>query len=361
VKSVVDDVAQMRAARWHAARDVRVDTVPVPTAGPGQALVRVERVGLCGTDVEEYLHGPLDVPVDAPHPRSGAQAPLSQGHEVVGVVADCPDRPDWVGRRVIPDVVEGCLQCWWCDHHEQGLCPELVVLGMHAPGGLAEFMLCRSATLVEVPVHVEPDIAAFAEPVAVAVRALAKAGDVRGATVVVVGAGVVGNLIAQVAGAAGAQVVVQDPAPQRRALALTSGAVVAAADASESAGVVLGATPGRLADVVFECAGRDESFADAIALTRSGGLVVLVGLSATTPTLPWRELVLGEKRLVGTAAHMWDTDVATAVDLLAGGIVDPRPLVSRTVTLDAVADVLEELAAPNDLAKVLVDPTGGAQ
>lgn len=352
----------MRALRWHAARDLRLDSVPLPSVMPGQALVRVERVGLCGTDLEEYLHGPLDVPVGAPHPRSGVQAPLAQGHEVVGVLVDCPDRPDWVGRRVIPDVVEGCGRCWWCVRHEEGLCPELVVLGMHAPGGLADFMLCRSATLVEVPVHVGPDVAVFAEPVAVAVRALAKAGDLRGATVVVVGAGVVGNLIVQAARAAGAVLVVQDPSQQRRALALDAGASAAASDARGAGAAVLDASHGRLADVVFECAGRSQSFADSVALTRSGGTVVLVGLSASEPPLPWRDVVLSEKRLVGTAAHLWDVDVATAVRLLADGTVDPRPLISEVVPLDEVADALERLARPNDLAKVLVDPArGGTQ
>lgn len=347
----------MRALRWYAAHDLRLDDVAVPVVGSGQALVRVERVGLCGTDLEEYLHGPLDIPVGSPHPRSGAQAPLTQGHEVVGVVVECPDRPEWLGRRVIPDVVEGCGRCWWCASHEEGLCPELVVLGMHAPGGLAEFVLCRSATLVEVPAHVEPDVAAFAEPVAVAVRAIAKAGDLRGTAVVVVGAGVVGNLIVQVARAAGALVVAQDPSSGRRALALDAGASVAAADREGTARAVLGMHHGRLADVVFECAGRDESFADSVALTRSGGTVVLVGLSASGPALPWRDVVLGEKRLIGTAAHLWDVDVATAVRLLADGTVDPRPMISDVVPLDGVVDALERLAVPNHLAKILVDPT----
>lgn len=349
----------MRALRWYAARDLRIDDVPVPVAGPGQALVRVERVGLCGTDLEEYLHGPLDIPVDGPHPRSGAQAPLTPGHEVVGVVVECPDRPEWVGRRVIPDVVEGCGRCWWCQRHEEGLCPELVVLGMHAAGGLAEFLLCRSATLVEVPAEVEVDVAAFAEPVSVAVRALAKVGDVRGSTIAVVGAGVVGNLIVQVARSAGAQVVVQDPSASRRGLALGAGADAAAASVEETGDAVREASGGRLADVVLECAGRTPAFRDSVALTRRGGSVVLVGLSDRDPGLPWRDVVLSEKRLIGTAAHLWDVDVAPAVRLLADGSVDPRPLISDVVSLGGVVPALERLAAPNDLAKILVDPARG--
>ena len=178
----------MKALRGHGARDLRLDDIEVPVAGPGRALIRVERVGLCGTDVEEYLHGPLDVPAGAPHPGSGFQTPLALGHEVVGTAVDCPDDPRWVGKRVIPDVVEGCGSCWWCLRHEEGLCRNLVVLAT-STGGLAHYMSCRSDTLVPVPGDLGVDIAAFAEPAAVAVRAVAKAGDLRGSTVAVVGVG----------------------------------------------------------------------------------------------------------------------------------------------------------------------------
>ncbi len=346
----------MRALRWHGRRDLRVDEIPRPTVGPGEALVRVERVGLCGTDLEEYLTGPHDMPMGAPHPGSGHQVPIAPGHEVVGTVVECPDRPEWVGRRVVPDVVEGCGTCWWCLRHEEGLCPELVVLGQHAPGGLAELLVCRSATLVEVPADVPVEVAAFAEPTAVAVRAVAKAGDLRGATIVVVGAGVVGNLVIQVARGHGARVIALDPTPRRRDLARAAGAEAVAAGGGEAREVTSSLTSGRLADVVIECAGREAALADAFALTRRGGLVVLVGIHDSTPPLPWRDVVLAEKRVVGSAAHLWDVDVAAAVRLLASGVVDPRLLLSETVGLDGVAAALERLALPNDLAKVLVDP-----
>jgi threonine dehydrogenase-like Zn-dependent dehydrogenase len=231
-----------------------------------------------------------------------------------------------------------------------------VVLGQHAPGGLAEYMLCRSATLVEVPPDVDVDVAALAEPTAVAVRAIAKAGDLRGSTVAVVGSGVVGNLVVQVARAAGAAVVVLDPSARRRALAIAAGAESAAASGDEARQVTLDLTQGRMADVVIECAGRPAAFDDALSLTRRGGMTVLVGIHDSGAALPWRDVVLGEKHLVGSAAHMWDVDVASAVGLLSRGIVDPRPLVSETVGLHGVADALERLAVPNDLAKVLVDP-----
>jgi 2-desacetyl-2-hydroxyethyl bacteriochlorophyllide A dehydrogenase len=349
--------ARMRALRWHGARDLRVDVVSIPEVGPNDALVRVTRVGLCGTDVEEYLTGPHDIPVDEPHHISGAIAPMIPGHELVGTVERCDSRPELVGMTVIPDVVQGCGRCWWCRRHEDGLCPDLVVLGQSADGGLAEFVRCRAATLVSVPSELSIDNAAFAEPVAVAVRAVAKAGDLRGCTVAVVGAGVVGNLIAQVARARGAQVVATDTAAWRLDVAAASG--IATVPVETSSAQIAELTGGRMADVVFECAGRDASFALSATLARRGGAIVLVGIGNTFPAFPWRDVVLREQRLIGTAAHVWDVDVTTAVELLASGHVNPAPLISRIVGLDDVAATLEELTTSAQLAKVLVDPHRG--
>jgi threonine dehydrogenase-like Zn-dependent dehydrogenase len=276
------------------------------------------------------------------------------GHELVGTVERCDSRPELVGTIVIPDVVQGCGVCWWCRRHEDGLCPDLVVLGQTADGGLAQFVRCSADTLVTVPPGLSIDVAAFAEPVAVAVRAIAKAGDIRGTTVAVVGAGVVGNLIAQVARAHGARVVATDTAQWRLELAAASGINSVPIENSDER--LRDITGGRMADVVFECAGRDASFALSVGLARRGGTIILVGIGNTLPPLPWRDVVLKEQRLIGTAAHVWDVDVTTAVELLAGGQVNPAPLISRIVGLDDVAATLEGMTTSAHLAKVLVDP-----
>ena len=348
----------MRALRWHGRKDLRVETVPVPVPGVGEALVRVDRVGLCGTDLEEYLTGPHDIPVGEPHPVSRATAPMIPGHELVGTVVVCDSRPELIGTTVIPDVVQGCGSCWWCSRHDEGLCPDLVVLGQTADGGLAEFIRCRVETLVIVPPGLSIDVAAFAEPTAVAVRAIAKAGDLRGSTVSIVGAGVVGNLIAQVARANGARVMATDTVEWRRELAGRSGILTMTVE--NSVENIAGLTGGRMADVVFECAGREPSFALATTHARRGGTIVLVGIGNTTPAFPWRQVVLQEQRVIGSAAHVWDVDVATAVELLAAGHVDPSPMISRVIGLDEVVATLDELATSAVLAKVLVDPQRGS-
>ncbi|MCO6004213.1 zinc-binding dehydrogenase [Actinoallomurus purpureus] len=323
----------MRAARWHARRDVRVEEVPDPSPGPGEVLVKVELCGICGTDVEEYRDGPVHIPVDAPNPLTGRTAPLALGHEIVGTVD---------GTRVIPDVVLGCGACWWCRRRQEGICPDGAVIGLHCDGGLAGYVVAAADTCV--PVNAPPEVAVFAEPTSVAVRACRKAGDLSGARVAILGGGTIGLLTAQVARAAGAgRITIVDPNPERRRLVASYG----------SAAVPGERVSGRGADVVVECSGAPGAVREAIRLVRRGGTVVLVGTRDDDEPLPLLEVVVAEKRLLGSAAHLWDEDVTAAVRLLESGVVDPRPLPSTRVPLDRVVpDGFE--AEPG--VKILVDP-----
>lgn len=339
--------ATMQALRWHGPRDLRLEEVPVPRPGPGEILIKVDRVGLCGSDLEEYREGPVAIPAGA--------APLTLGHEVIGTVVSSRNGLPAVDTRVVPDVVVGCGHCWWCRRHEEGLCPQLLVRGQQQDGGLAEFMIADAATCVTLPDGLDTDVAAFAEPTAVAVRAVRKAGDLAGATVVVIGGGTIGNLIAQAAlGTPASAVIVIDPIAQRRSLARQVGAM--AADPDDSAETVHHQSGGRGADVVLECSGALGAPEDAVTLSRRGGTVVLVGFRNQSLRLPWLDVVLGERRLLGSAAHLWDVDVAGAVALLAGGCVDPRPLHSDTIALDGAVQAFQRLDTDPSITKLLVAP-----
>lgn len=350
----------MLAARWHGRGDVRVDEVPTPRPGPGQVLLGVSLAGLCGTDLEEYREGPVDIPTDTDHPLSGRRAPITLGHEVTGIVVESPDNEVPVGTLVVPNVVSGCGRCWWCRRHAEGQCPHISVRGLQDDGGLAEFMVSDAATCVRVPDHVEPQVAVFAEPAAVALRALRKCGDLTGAVVCVQGGGTIGQLVAQAALAAPVSVVVVvDPGAARRELAERLGATVTDLDHADDC--ISSASQGRGADVVIECSGALDAPATAVRLCRRGGTVVLVGFRPGSLEVPWLDVVLGERRLVGSAAHLWDEDVTAAVSMLARGGLDPTALPQRVVPLrDVVKDGFEWLASESTGVKVLVDPNGGA-
>jgi (R,R)-butanediol dehydrogenase / meso-butanediol dehydrogenase / diacetyl reductase len=349
---------QMRAARWHGALDVRVEDVPKPEPGPGEVLIRVERAGICGTDLEEYLAGPVIIPVGWPHPTSGRQAPLILGHELVGTVVDVGiGVSDPVGRRVVPNIIVGCGRCWWCTRREEALCPKVGVRGFNDDGGLAEYLVSEARRCVPVPDEVGVDVAAFAEPVAIAVRALGKLSTLAGKTVAVVGAGVIGLIVTQLALSAGAVTVIAvDPVLSRRELAAGWGAL--ACDPEASIELVNARTGGRGADIVVECAGVPGTWASSIELSRPGGTVLLIGFHRGAEAVSLLSVVLDERQLIGSAGHMWDVDMASAVALLSRGVVDVLPLRSAVVPLTDVVDGgFERLRLDREVLKILVDPT----
>ncbi len=344
----------MSAARWYGAGDIRIDQVQQPVPDNGDALVEVEWVGLCGSDVEEYLHGPV-----VAHP------PLILGHEIVGIVrvSAADGTGPAAGTRVVVDVVTGCGNCYWCQRHDEGLCPDLVVTGQHANGGLARYVVGRAERLVVVPPHLDPRTAALAEPLAVAVRALRKAGNLTGRGVLIFGGGTIGMLCAQVArvGAA-ASIVVVEPGPRRReTIESWDVDTVWAKSKQERADDVAGHFPGRGVDVVVECAGRSGLAGEAASLARRGGLVVLTGVVPPPDPMDTLDIVLAEKTVVGSAAHMWDDDVVVAVGLLANGSVDVTSMITHEVPLAEIGRAFEILTDPKqDAIKLLVSVTGGA-
>jgi 2-desacetyl-2-hydroxyethyl bacteriochlorophyllide A dehydrogenase len=306
-------------------------------------VIAVEWVGLCGSDAEEYLHGPVVI-----------SPPVTLGHEIVGVVA----RPaadgsgPAVGTRVVVDVVTGCGICYWCQRHEEGLCPDLVVTGQHVDGGLAEYVAARAARLIPVPENLDARHAALAEPLSVAVRAARKAGSLIGKSVVVIGGGTVGMLTGQLARTAGAHpVVIVEPNQARRELIGRWDVATAwEVDRESRRRALLQQLPERGCDVVFECSGRPGMTAEALQLARRGGTVLLLGVLAEDEPIDTLDVVLGEKIVHGSSAHMWDDDVAVAVDLLASRKIDVAPMITHTISLEQTAEAFE----------ILTDPTQGA-
>ena len=346
------------AARWHARLDIRIDDVPMPSPAANQALLKVLWCGICGTDLEEFREGPLTVPVGTPHPTSGRLAPLTLGHEVVArieVAARDGSGPS-VGTVVLPDVVVGCGHCWWCRRHEDGLCPNLSVLGQTDDGGLAQYMVATAAHCLKVPSGMDPGEAALSEPAAVAIRALRKLPQLLGARIAVIGGGTIGQLVAQSARSSGAALVVMvDPLVDRRVLAhRLSGARVCTPTELPALAAGLG-EPGF--DAVIECTGRPGVLRQSVSLVRRGGVVVAVGLRPGDESLDLADLVLGEKTVIGSAAHLWDTDVADAVTMMSDGRLTVAPLISHRLPLpDLVSLGLAVLSDPTSGAlKVLID------
>lgn len=341
----------MQALRWHGRNDIRLDDISPP--GPpadGEVTIRVAWCGICGTDVEEWLHGPLFIAADAPNPLTGQQAPIVLGHEIGGEIVQVGAGVDAfeAGDRVGVDGIMSCGRCYWCLRHRITLCPQLAAVGIMSDGGLAEFVNVPASTCVRLPDELPTEAGALAEPLSVGVHGLRQGRLVPGERVAVIGAGTVGLLAAQAARAMGAsQVCVVERLPARRAVAEKLGLPTCSVDG------------GLDADVVLECSGSAAAVGPAIAGARRGGRIVLVGITESAPPLDLLELVRTEKEVIGSLSHVCDEDFAAAVSLLAGGGVQMLPLISDRITLDRVIpDGLQALVDhPADHLKILVSPT----
>ena len=320
----------MLAVRWHARGDVRVEEVPPPARPrPGELQLRVRWCGICGTDLEEWLSGPVFIPASVPHPLTGARAPLVLGHEFAGVVVAVGAGVTGLlpGQRVAVDTIVSCGGCHWCQRGEVTRCPALGALGLHGDGGLAELCNAPARMCLPVPDTVADDEAALAEPLAVAVRALRRGGLRPGERVAVVGAGTVGLMAVQAAAASGAgSVAVIEPLPERRALAIRLGADRA---------VPPGDAAALEADVAVECAGAPDAIQTALQALRSGGRAVLLGIVTEPAPIAPMDLVGGEKSLIGSLSHVWDEDFREALQLLGCGTVQAAPLITDRIPLGA--------------------------
>src|SRR6184192_1557602 len=210
----------MRALRFHAARDLRIEDVPAPAEpGGGEVVVRVASCGICGTDLHEYVAGPIVTPVE-PHPLTGAQNPQILGHELAGDVVAVGAGVTSVreGDRVAVMPLAYCGRCAYCSRGLQHLCATMGCVGLsHAWGGMAELATVAEYQVVRLPDGVTYQQGALIEPTAVAAYGVERGGVKPGDRVLVTGAGPIGALAALCAHAAGASTVyVSEPNAARR-------------------------------------------------------------------------------------------------------------------------------------------------
>ncbi len=347
----------MEAIVWHGRRDLRWQEVPeARVPGVGEVRVRVAFAGICGTDLEEYLDGPIYIPVDAPHSLTGRQAPLILGHEFSGVVDVVGEGVSTlaVGDHVAGDCLIYCQHCPECRSGRFNLCANLGALGQMADGGLAEFVTGPAYSFVKVPDPVPLDHAALAEPLAVAVRGVSRTNLEPGDGVLVTGAGTIGLFVLQVAQRRGAgSVTVVEPHRGRRELAERLGASVAVPSLKEL-------SASERFDCAVECTGRPDAQRGAIALIRPKGRVVLVGIPTESTCLDTLMMINGEKEIVGSLSHLALDDFAAGVALMSQGDVQVDPLISRRYPLREGVRALEALQHPeDDLVKILLVPGTG--
>jgi (R,R)-butanediol dehydrogenase / meso-butanediol dehydrogenase / diacetyl reductase len=350
----------VRALRFHAARDLRIeDVAEPPEPRVGEVVVRVVTCGICGTDLHEYVAGPIVTPVE-PHPLTGAQNPQILGHEFAGdVVATGPGVTTVTeGDRVAIMPLAYCGHCLYCRRGLQHLCLTMACVGLsHAWGGMAELATVAEYQVVPLPEGVTYRQGALIEPTAVAAYGVERAGVSPGDRVLVTGAGPIGALAALCAHSAGASTVyISEPNPARRARAEALGiATVLDPTSVEIPEVLREQTDGLGVDVAIECSGHPSGFTSAVSSLRRRGTLAQTGLfvgEASVEPMLWS---LNDLTIVGTWCYwVYDFD-RIALQIAAGGLPVERVLTS-SVALDGAPDAFQQLASgAADEIKVLID------
>ncbi len=341
----------MRAAVFHGARDVRIENVPDPAApAPGEVVLEVTRAAICGTDASEWDHGPvLCLPG------------VVLGHEFVGRVVQLGDDVTAlrVGDRAVSGAGISCGRCPWCLRGRTNLCAEYRTLGLQVDGGLAEYVTSPAAICRVVPDTCDDDAAAMAQPLAVALHALSRVAQGPDDAVAIIGTGGIGSFI--VAGASRraveGRVVAFDIDDDRLATASALGASETAnASGHDLSELLLELSNGVGFDVVVEASGAPHAPSAAIAGARRGGRVLLVGLHGAPRAIDLTPMILREVDIFTTVAHVCDSDIPAALELLAGSDV-AAVTAGQRISLDAlVEDGLRPLAERRAAGKILVNP-----
>lgn len=336
----------MRAVFYEGARTFRPGTAPVPEPGPGEALLRVRRVGICGTDLHIF-QGHLDHRV----PHGGII-----GHETFAEVVRAPaDSGFAAGDRVVVEPLRFCGACRACRMGATYICYRLQVLGVDLPGGMAEYWTVPAARLLRVPDALSDDHAALIEPLAVATHDVTRAGVKAGDAVLVFGGGPIGTLIALVSRQRGARVAVAELNPHR--LAMLSGlGLETVAPGTDILRFADDWTGGDGVDVAFEVTGSHAAAHMATGVVRAWGTVSIVAIHAEPVPFDLyrlfaREISVHGSRLYTRAA--WEE----AIRLGASGAVPLAPLVSRKIPLEALQAGMELALGGGPVMKVLVDLT----
>lgn len=326
---------------------IQFKDLPVPQPQAGEVLIRVRRIGVCGSDIHVY-HGL--------HPYTSY--PVVQGHEVSGVVAGFGQGVSGftLGDPVVfmPQVT--CGECYPCRHGQYHICDHLKVMGFQTGGAGQEFFPVKAEMVLKVPPSLSLDQAAMIEPISVAVHALRRGGLASGMKVVVLGAGTIGNLVGQVARASGAEVLITDVSPYKLEKARACGfqQVVNNGD-QDLGGAILSAFGPDRADLILECVGVQDTITQAVSQARKGSTIVVVGVFGKKPVVDLGLVQDRELTLRGTLMYQ-KVDYERAIELAASGALHLDEMITARFAFRDYLRAYEAIeAAHGNSLKVMID------
>lgn len=331
--------------------EIEFRDVEVPVPGENEVLIKIRRIGICGSDIHVY-HGK--------HPFTGY--PVTQGYEVSGDVVGVGAGATRVraGQKVTIEPQVFCGKCHPCRHGKYNLCEELKVMGFQTEGMAAEYFCVDESKVTVLPEELSYDEGAIIEPLAVAVHAVRRFGDMEGKNVAILGAGPIGILVAQAAkGMGAARVMVTDILPTRLEKARECG-VDDVYDTTETGfgdALVRSFGPDK-ADVIYDCAGNDTTMGQAIQHARKGSAIILTAVFARLAKVDLAVLNDHELDLNTTMMYRHE-DFVKAIELVRQKKVDLRPLMSGHFPFRQYSEAYRHIDGNRETSmKILIDMDG---
>ena len=346
-------MATMKAARWHAAKDVRIQEVEVPEVLPHQVKVAVKFTGICGTDLHEFLDGPIFIPTEE-HVYSGQKAPVTLGHEFSGEVVEVgPEITKFkVGDRVTVEPI----------HAKDGLKgkynldPNLNFIGLAGGGGgFSEYVVVNEDQAHKLPDEIDFEQGALTEPAAVAVYAVRQSKFNTGDTAAVFGCGPIGLLIIDALRASGAtEIYAVEVSPERQEIAKKLGAIIVDPTKVNTVEYIKEKTNGGV-DVSYEVTGVPKVLQQALEVPQKDGELMVVSIWESSAPIHPNEIVIQERAMKGVIAYR---DVFPKVlELMGKGYFSKDILVTKRIKLeDIVEEGFNALVKEKSQVKILVSP-----
>ena len=351
----------MKAARFHGRKDVRIENVDEPVTRSGTVKIAVAWCGICGTDLHEYLEGPIFISAPGhPHPLSHESAPVTMGHEFSGTIEEVGDGVEGlkVGDNVVVEPYFVCNECPPCKAGNYHLCEKMGFIGLAGGGGGLSEKVVVDQRWVHPIGDIPLDEAALIEPLSVAHHAVVRSGAKPGDVALIGGAGPIGLLTAAILKGIGVTTVISELSTARKEKALSSGAADYVIDPTTEnvRARVLELTADVGADVAFECAGVNIVLDTLLDALRPAGVLVNVSIWGHPATVDMQKIVLKEIDLRGTIAYARDHE--ETISLVTSGKIDLKPFITGRIALDdLISEGFDTLINHNDTAvKILVHP-----
>lgn len=331
---------------------IEIRDVPIPELGENDILVKIMRIGICGSDIHVYhgIHGTMDLE---------KHYPVTQGHEVSGKIEKVGSRVKNLktGDKVTiqPQVV--CGKCFPCTHGKYHICDELLVMGFQTEGMASEYFACEADRVLKLPDNMSYEEGAMIEPMAVACHVLQRGTEIKGSNVIVLGAGPIGNLVGQTAKAFGAKtVLITDISDFRLKIAQKVGIdFVVNPKAQNFTEEVIKAFGSDKADIIIDCVGIQETIDSAIENARKGTDIIIVGVPSEKPRVDLAFVQNRELRLIGTLMYQ-KKDYLQAIKLVQSSKIKLTPLMTDHFPFDEYLNAYKYIDEKKDkVMKIFID------